>query len=597
VTTQKNRQRGYGRLAGDFLAAAGWGKARREHLAGDASFRRYERIFMGDQQAVLMDAPPPHEDVRPFMAVTRYLEAAKFSAPHIISADIAAGFLLLEDLGDDRYSRVMAREAALERPLYEAAVDLLVKLHGVTPERHLPLGTAHHSLPLYDEGLLLREAGLFTGWYLPALYNAPVAAAEKRRFDTAWRGVFSKLDAAHPVLVLRDYHADNLMWLPGREGGAKVGLLDYQDAVIGHAAYDLVSLLQDARRDVAPALEQAMIERYLEGSKAAGRPLDGETFRTAYAILGAQRNTKIIGIFMRLCVRDGKASYLGMIPRVWALLVRDLAHPALAAVARWFDNFVGPEQRLAEPAPGRAFDSPDNAMILAAGLGLRMRPLTDNLPKPLLEVAGQTMLNRILDHAANAGVTRAVVNVHFMPEIMGQHLGRHHGPPAIIISDESKKLLDSGGGVAKALPVLGNRAFYILNSDMIWEDSRFDTLGRLAGAYDDDIMDALLLLVPTKDAIGYDGRGDFHVGADGRLRRRSGDESSDYMFGGIQLMHPRLFEGCPGGAFSLNLLFDKALAARRLFGLAHEGGWRHVGTPEAYREANETLGRPPKVFA
>jgi MurNAc alpha-1-phosphate uridylyltransferase len=218
-----------------------------------------------------------------------------------------------------------------------------------------------------------------------------------------------------------------------------------------------------------------------------------------------------------------------------------------------------------------------------------MRPLTDHLPKPLLEVAGRTMLDRLLDHAADAGVTRAVVNVHFMPDIMSRHLGARGGAPAIIISDESRELLDSGGGIAKALPVLGHRPFYILNSDMIWEDARFDTLGRLAAAFDDDHMDALLLLVPTAEAIGYDGRGDFHLGADGRLSRRTADASSEYMFGGIQLAHPRLFEGCPEGAFSLNLLFDKALAAGRLYGLVHQGSWRHVGTPEAFREANAAL--------
>jgi aminoglycoside/choline kinase family phosphotransferase/GTP:adenosylcobinamide-phosphate guanylyltransferase len=573
----------------DFLSRAGWAAADRENLAGDASFRRYERVCLEDAQAVLMDAPPPQEDVRPFMAVTRYLEEQGFSAPHILNADTHAGFLLLEDLGDDRYGRLIARAPDLERQLYEAAVDLLVSLHSAPVAAKLPYGTGDHPLPLYDEALLLREAGLFTDWYLPALFNAPVAVAEKNRFNELWRAAFKNLDNQHPVLVLRDYHADNLMWLPERAGLARVGLLDYQDAVIGHAAYDLVSLLQDARRDVSPALEEAMIGRYLQGAAKAGQALDGTAFRTAYAILGAQRNTKIIGIFMRLCLRDGKDTYLSLIPRVWALLERDLAHPALAGLAAWFDEFISPDLRIPAPAPGRPFDLPANAMVLAAGLGTRMRPLTDHLPKPLLEVAGRTMLDRILDHAGDAGVTRAVVNMHFLPDVMESHLSRHRGWPAIIISDERRALLDSGGGVAKALTVLGGAPFYILNSDMIWEDDCFDTLGRLAGAWDDETMDALLLLVPTKAAIGYDGKGDFHLNVDGRLRRRGKEEASDYMFGGIQLIHPRLFAGCPAGAFSLNLLFDKALTAGRLFGLPHSGSWRHVGTPEAYAQANETL--------
>lgn len=578
------------RSAGDFLERAGWPKARRENLAGDASFRRYERVYLADDHAVLMDAPPPHEDIRPFMAVTQHLEAAGFSAPHIIGADIEAGFLLLEDLGDDRYSRVVAHDATRELSLYEAAVDALVALHGKPVPRELAVAGDHfHRLPDYDETLLLREVSLLTDWYLPALHKAPVAAGERREFHNLWRDVIRHLDTKNPVLVLRDYHADNLMWLADRDGLARVGMLDYQDAVIGHAAYDLVSLLQDARRDVSPALEAAMIDRYLAASAQAGRRFDEAAFRTSYGILGAQRNIKIIGIFMRLCVRDGKAAYLDMIPRVWALLERDLAIPELAGIARWLDRFVASAVRSATPKAGHRFDLPDNAMVLAAGLGLRMRPLTDNLPKPLLEVGGRTMLDRILDHAADAGVARAVVNIHYCPEAMAVHLGRRRPPPAIILSDETKMLLDSGGGVAKVLGILGSPPFYILNSDMIWEDDRFDTLGRLAGAFDEDAMDALLLLVPVAGAIGYDGKGDFHLGSDGRLQRRGSAAASDYMFGGIQLVHPRLFSDCPAGAFSLNLLFDKAIAAGRLFGLVHEGGWRHVGTPDAWREANEEL--------
>lgn len=580
------------RSAADFLEQAGWGKARRENLAGDASFRRYERAYLADAQAVLMDAPPPHEDIRPFMALSRYLETAGFSAPKIMSADIDAGFLLLEDLGDDRYGRVVLREPALERPLYEAAIDALAALHGKPVARELAIAGDHfYTLPDYDEALLLREVSLLTDWYLPALHNAPVAAAEKREFLNLWRDAFRHLETEDPILVLRDYHADNLMWLPDRDGVARVGLLDYQDAVIGHAAYDLVSLLQDARRDVPPALEAAMIDRYLAASAQAGRVFDEAAFRTAYAILGAQRNIKIIGIFMRLCVRDGKAAYLDMIPRVWALLERDLAIPELAGVARWLNRFAAAGVRSMTPKAGRRFGLPDNAMILAAGLGLRMRPLTDNLPKPLLEVGGRTMLDRILDHAADAGVARAVVNIHYCPDVMTAHLARRRPPPVIILSDETKALLDSGGGVAKALGILGSPPFYILNSDMIWEDHLFDTLGRLAGAFDEDSMDALLLLVPVAQAVGYDGKGDFHLGPDGRLQRRGDAAASDYMFGGIQLMHPRLFNDCPAGAFSLNLLFDKAIAAGRLCGLVHEGVWRHIGTPDAWCQANEALAQ------
>ena len=287
-----------------FLDRAGWAGAARAPLAGDASFRRYERVRLGRKTAVLMDAPPDKEDVRPFVAVARYLADAGFSAPALLGEDLVNGFLLLEDLGDGRFTRLLEASAVDERVLYEAAVDLLVALHKEPPP----------ALPAYDWPLLWREAGLFTEYYLP--------------------------------YVLGGDHADNLMWLPDRDGLAKVGLLDFQDAVIGQAAYDLVSLLQDARRDVPPALEADMIARYGAAQDAA---FNREEFRRSYDLLGAQRNTKIIGIFTRLWVRDGKPDYLKLIPRVWGLLERNLANPALAELADWFAAAVPPEMRRTPP--------------------------------------------------------------------------------------------------------------------------------------------------------------------------------------------------------------------------------------------------------
>jgi N-acetylmuramate 1-kinase len=322
-----------GRIA-DFLAAAGWGHAARRTLAGDASFRRYDRLEAPPFRAVLMDAPPPQEDVRPFLAVARLLRGLGLSAPGILAEDIEAGLLLLEDFGDATYTRLLA-EGAAEEPLYALAVDLLVALH-----RDFATAAATH-VPPYDEARLLTEAALLVDWFLPAITGRPTDPALRQDYLDLWRGLLPVARALPDSLVLRDYHVDNLMLLDGRDGIAACGLLDFQDAVIGPVTYDLVSLLEDARRDVPPALAAAMRARYL----AAFPALDRDAFAASYAVMGAQRNCKIVGIFTRLWKRDGKPQYLPHIPRVWRLIEGDLAHPALEPVKAWLDRHIPPSLR------------------------------------------------------------------------------------------------------------------------------------------------------------------------------------------------------------------------------------------------------------
>ena len=303
-----------------FLAAAGWGSATIEPLAGDASFRRYFRLTRGEQTALLMDAPPPQEDPAPFLRAARWLDANGMRAPLILAEQAEQGLVLLEDFGTARMRDYLDDHAADEMDVYAGAVDALVALRALPPGPFL-----NYSISEY-----MREVRLFTEWYCPAqrLY------ADIAGFTAAWESALRDLlPRQRPgVTVLRDYHAENIMLLGALN---KQGLLDFQDALVGHPAYDLVSLLQDARRDVSPHVEAAMIDRYL-----AATGDDRETFLADYARLGAQRNTKIVGIFVRLWKRDGKARYLDLIPRVWRQLERDLAHPALAPVAAWFEANV-----------------------------------------------------------------------------------------------------------------------------------------------------------------------------------------------------------------------------------------------------------------
>ncbi len=302
-----------------FLAAAGWGDAVIEPLAGDASFRRYFRLRLGEQSAMLMDAPPPTEDPAPFLRAAKWLDANGLRAPRILAEDAPRGLVLLEDFGEVRVREYLDQWPADEAEVYRAAIDALVELRRLPPGPFLDYSLAEYQ----------REAKLFVDWYCPAR-GLDVDAAS---YSAAWEEVLSPmLPRQRPgVVVLRDYHAENIMLL-GSLGDQ--GLLDFQDALVGHPAYDLVSLLQDARRDVAPELEAQMLDYYLSKTGA------GADFTADYARLGAQRNAKIVGIFVRLWKCDGKPRYLDYIPRVWALLERDLAHPALAPVARWFDANV-----------------------------------------------------------------------------------------------------------------------------------------------------------------------------------------------------------------------------------------------------------------
>jgi aminoglycoside/choline kinase family phosphotransferase len=313
-----------------FLAANGWAGADIRPLAGDASFRRYFRVHRNGQSAVLMDAPPEHEDVGPFLKVAHHLLERGFTPPRPLALDREKGLLLLEDFGDDRVGPLLVREPHREREIYESAVDTLAAL-GRAP--------APDDIPPYDAAAMEREAGLLTEWYAPAVAIDVDEAGYRAAWQAVWGGVLDWV-ARKPVLVLRDYHADNLMVLPGRR---ELGLLDFQDALAGHPAYDLVSLLQDARRDVDPALEEAMLEHYY----AAADITDPAQFRAHYEILGAQRNSKILGIFTRLWKRDGKPHYLPLQPRVWSYLERNLRHPALGPVRAWFDANVPVEKRAA----------------------------------------------------------------------------------------------------------------------------------------------------------------------------------------------------------------------------------------------------------
>jgi aminoglycoside/choline kinase family phosphotransferase len=313
-----------------FLDRCGWTGFTPVPLAGDASFRRYYRLRCAARQAILMDAPPPQEDVVPYITVAAMLRCLGLSAPEVFAEDRLAGFLLIEDFGDDTYTRLL--DGGADEPLlYTLAVDTLIEL-----QRNVEMHGVPTQLPPYDTTRLLAEAALLVDWYAPAVLGTRLSDQQRDEYFGAWEAVLPGAALRTETLVLRDYHVDNLMLLSGRRGVQSCGLLDFQDAVRGPPSYDLGSLLEDARRDVATELRQAMIERYLAAFPALERP----AFLRSAAILAAQRNCKILGIFTRLSERDGKPGYLVHIPRVWRLLEQELRHPTLAPVASWLDRHL-----------------------------------------------------------------------------------------------------------------------------------------------------------------------------------------------------------------------------------------------------------------
>jgi N-acetylmuramate 1-kinase len=320
-----------------FLNACGWGGLVPAPIAGDASFRRYYRLQRGRRRAVVMDAPPPQEDVGPYIVVSALLRDLGFSAPEVLAEDSDGGFLLIEDFGDDTYTRLL-NSGADERALYTLAVDTLVELQRAAGR------CSTLDLPPYDSERLLAEAALLVDWYVPAAYGSPLSDTLREEYLAAWRAVLPQAAVGGDTLVLRDFHVDNLMLLGGRRGIRSCGLLDFQDAVCGPPSYDLVSLLEDARRDVPVELRRSMTERYIAAFPLRDRP----AFLRSAAILAAQRNCKILGIFTRLWKRDGKPAYLVHIPRIWRLLEEELSYPTLAPIKQWLDCHL---PRAARPVP------------------------------------------------------------------------------------------------------------------------------------------------------------------------------------------------------------------------------------------------------
>lgn len=575
-----------------FLARHGFAAAHAAPLAQDASFRRYLRLSGGPRPAVLMDAPPP-EDVRPFLRIAAHLAGLGLSAPEIIAADPDAGLVLEEDLGDALFATVLDRAPHAEPlpsealALFDAAIDTLALLQRAAPPPDLPAWDGPAMIAATLDPLF--------AWWWPAAFGTPAPEDARSDIAAALTATLAPLAQGPKTFVHRDFFAGNLIWLPDRPAPRRVGLLDFQSAALGHPAYDLVSLVQDARRDLPSGLTDHAIARLL-----AARPeLDPPAFRAAFAACAAQRHLRVATQWVRLAQRDHRPQYLVHAPRTWTLLATALRDPAAAPLAAALDRWApvamrgNPEMgkqgqgaappRLCLPAPS----IPRTAMVLAAGLGARMRPLTESTAKPLLPLGGRSLLDHALDRLAAVGVAFAVVNAFWRADRVAAAMAGRQVPRVAVVREE--RLLDTGGGVRAALDRLGEAPFFVVNGDSFWLDGPRPALARLAEAFAGDDVDGVLLVHRTCQVQAEVGMGDFVLDSWGGLRRRREREVAPYLYAGVQMIAPSLLAGLPEGTFSMNLAWDRALAAGRLRAVVHDGLWFHLSTPTDLAEAEAVL--------
>lgn len=318
-----------------FVQAQGWDVNDLSFLAGDASHRKYYRLKpTNGSTLVIMDAPPTHEDAGVFKRTTEVLQGLELSAPRVLKQDLAQGILVLEDFGNQTYTYCLKNNVVDEETLYRLAVDVLITLYQKVD--------SHATVPAFSADNLFKQVNLLMEWYVPAIFKDEKISAEMEdTWKKIWVEYLKPLENGRKTMVLWDYHIDNLMWLPERQGVQRCGLLDFQDAVIGPYPYDLVSLLEDARRDVPRNLQEKMISYFMEHISSE----DQSTFLAQYNLLGAQRSTRILGTFTRLAKRDHKIHYLHFMPRVWKWLEQDLEHPSLDNLRYWYQTYLPPHRR------------------------------------------------------------------------------------------------------------------------------------------------------------------------------------------------------------------------------------------------------------
>ena len=538
-------------------------------LKVDASSRKYFRIILKNGKTyVLADDELKKNKLPEFAALSKFFLNHGVHTPKVYFEDFNQGFLLLEDLGDDTFTRLLDKGVD-EAFLYDLATDALIKIANINqrPENIADL----------TKRRLIDDICFFADWYVPMAKGEPLTEFERKEFV----GLVEPLaDLAFKVpmgIVLWDYHVDNIML---KKGENECDVIDFQDTMWGPVTYDIMSLLEDARRDVSLSVQSTMKEKFFAALNGVKR----QDFDDSYAFLSLFRHMRVLGRFTILGFVNNKPQYLKFVPHLWDMLSKTLQYSKFEEIRKWLEAVLPQEKRV---IPQR---KPINeAMVLAAGRGVRMRELTDHLPKPLVKVGNKALIDYNFERLKNIGIKDVVVNLCYQGDLIKKHLEENERDFHITYSLEDEAL-ETGGGIKKALDYFKNEAFFVCNSDVFFEEEKIKpAMWKMLDAWNDKKFDILLLLQDLNNVCGDKGVGDYRIKSGVLERNREKTDGFDYMFGGIYIIKKSVFEGIKKDKFSARDLFDEAEKKGKLGYVVNHSTFYHIGTPEAFNAAQEKI--------
>ena len=532
-------------------------------LNTDASSRKYYRSTCSDKSIIVMDDDGCKWKPGEFALLSDFLLKNDVYVPEVYYKNLTEGILLLEDLGDNSVRTLLSLQS--EEDLYLES--------GLAVAKVVNIENKPEYVKDFSKQKLLEDIKLFTEWYFPCALGYPLAEEKKNEFLSL---IDKFSDMAYKIpsrLMLWDYHIDNIMVTPAN----KFAIIDFQDAMWGPLTYDIASLLA-ADRMVASN------QTILKTKEAFFGQLSGinrEDFEDSFAFMYMFRHMRVLGRFTTLSIVNQKEKYLQFIPQTWKALERILQYPKLAEVKKWIDENI-PEQSRGLPKRKPVTE----AVVLAAGRGSRMRELTDNLPKPLVEIGNKALIDYNFERLKNINIEKFVVNLCYKGNMIKDHILKKH-PDLNIVFSEEEEALETGGGVKKALPLLKEQAFFVSNSDVFFIDKGYKSaLWKMIDEWDENKYDILILLQDLKDICGDKSIGDYRIDKNGHPERNENKISGfPYMFSGISIVNRKIFENVTEEKFSLRDLFDVAQKNEKLGFVINDADFFHVGTPEALKEA------------
>ena len=538
-------------------------------LKVDASSRKYFRIKLKKGKTlVLMDDELKRNKLPEFFELSSFLIKRKIRVPEVLASDFKNGFLLIEDLGNNTFTKLL-NQGKDEALLYRLATDALMNVANITERPNCCKNLTKKRL--------IDDICFFVDWYIPMAKGSPLTSRERQEFIDF---ITPLSDLAFKVpnrMVLWDYHVDNIML---KRKAKACHIIDFQDAMWGPLTYDIMSLLEDARREVRADIQQKMKKMFFDSLKN----VDEESFNDSYAFLSMFRHMRVLGRFTILAYINGKPQYLKFVPHLWNMLSKTLQYPKFKKIKNWLDKALPKKARI---IPQR---KPINeAMLLAAGRGIRMRELTDACPKPLIEVSGKALIDYNFERVKNAGIKDVVVNLCYCGDMIKKHIQKNHPDFNVQYSIE-KQALSTGGGIKNALHLFKGKAFFVCNSDVFFEEEKIKpAMWRMMDEWDEKKYDILLLLQDLKNICGDKSIGDYRI-KNGTLERNKDKVSGfDYMFTGIYIITKKVFKNVKENKFSSVKLFDEAEKKNRLGYVINSSTFYHVGTPEALKKAEKRL--------